>query len=264
MCAICGWINEKERLNEEQSTFKEMVDLMTCRGKDNTGYHFEEHILLGHKRLAIIDLEKGNQPMYYKDYVIVYNGELYNADEIKENLVERGYKFDTTCDTEIVLKGYVEFKEKILDMIEGIFAFCVYNRETKEVFLARDRFGVKPLYYCNKENNFIFSSMIRPILKSKVVKPYLSKEALGEILALGPSKKQGSGIFTGINELRAAHYLRYINGKIEITRYWNIETKECKDTFDEAKEKVRELLTDSIKRQMVSDVRSCNTFKWWA
>ncbi len=184
MCAICGWINEKERLNEKQKVFKEMLNLMACRGKDNTGYHFEEHVLLGHKRLAIIDLEKGNQPMYYKDYVIVYNGELYNTDEVREDLKEKGYTFTTTCDTEVVLKGYVEYKEKILDKIEGIFAFGIYNRETRELFLARDRFGIKPLYYCDKDNNFIFSSMIKPILRSKVVKPYLSKEALGEILAL--------------------------------------------------------------------------------
>ncbi len=195
MCAICGWINEKERLNEKQETFKQMLDLMSCRGKDNTGYHFEEHVLLGHKRLAIIDLEKGNQPMYYKDYVIVYNGEIYNTEEVRNELIQKGYKFDTTCDTEVVLKGYAEFKEEILQKLEGIFGFCVYNRETKEVFLARDRFGIKPLYYSLKNNNFLFASMIRPILKSEVVRPYLSKESLGEILALGPSKKQGSRNF---------------------------------------------------------------------
>lgn len=216
----------------------------------------------GHKRLAIIDLEKGNQPMYYKDYVIVYNGELYNTEEIREELKKKGYTFDTTCDTEVMLKGYVEYKEKILDRVEGIFGFCVYNRETKEIFLARDRFGIKPLYYAFKDNNFIFASMIRAILKSKVIKAYLSKESLGEILALGPSKKQGSGVFTDIKELRAAHYLKYKDGKVEIKRYWNVKTKECTDTFEEAKEKVRKLLTDSIKRQMVSDVRDCNTFKW--
>lgn len=189
MCAICGWINEKESLNEKQNTFKEMLDLMTCRGKDNTGYHFEDNIMLGHKRLAIIDLEKGNQPMYYKKYVIVYNGEIYNTEEIREELKEKGHKFETTCDTEVVLKGYVEYKEKILDKLEGIFAFCIYNKETKEIFLARDRFGIKPLYYCRKDDNFIFSSMLKPILKSKIIKPYLSKESLGEILALRTIKK---------------------------------------------------------------------------
>lgn len=191
MCAICGWINEKKDLGPKQEMFKEMLELMSCRGKDSTGLHLEKHAMLGHKRLAIIDIEKGSQPMYHEDYAIVYNGEIYNTDEIREKLKKNGYKFDTTCDTEVVLKGYVEYKEKILDMLEGIFAFCIYDENTKEVFLARDRFGIKPLYYCKKDDDFLFASMIKPILKSKVIKPYLSKEALGEILALRTIKKTG-------------------------------------------------------------------------
>lgn len=189
MCAICGWINRKEKLTDKQDIFREMTDLMSCRGKDNTGYYFEDNIMLGHKRLAIIDVEKGNQPMYYKEYIIVYNGEIYNTDEIREELKNKKYIFDTNCDTEVVLKGYAEYKEKILEKLEGIFAFCIYNKKTKEVFLARDRFGIKPLYYCEKDGNFIFASMLRAILKSEVVKPYLSKEALGEILALRTIEK---------------------------------------------------------------------------
>lgn len=122
--------------------------------------------------------------MYYKEFVIVYNGELYNTDDLREILVSKGYTFETTSDTEVILKGYAEFKEKVLDKMEGIFAFCVYDKKTKEIFLARDRFGIKPLYYCHNGENFIFSSMIRAILKSKVIKPILSKKALGEILAL--------------------------------------------------------------------------------
>lgn len=178
MCAICGWQNLKEELKNNQEQFKEMVDLMSCRGKDNTGYHFESDIMLGHKRLAIVDLENGNQPMYYKEYIIVYNGELYNTEELKSELKEKGYVFDTTSDTEVILKGYAEYKENVLNKMEGIFAFCVYNNKTKELFLARDRFGIKPLYYTKQDNNFVFASMIRSILKSKVVKPYLSKKAL--------------------------------------------------------------------------------------
>lgn len=189
MCAICGWINRKENLTDKQDRIREMTDSMSCRGKDNTGYHFEEHIMLGHKRLAIIDVEKGNQPMYYKDYVIAYNGEIYNTEDIRNNLKEKGYKFETSCDTEVVLKGYAEYKEKVLEKLEGIFAFCVYNKKTKEVFLARDRFGIKPLYYLEKDGNFVFASMLRAVLKSELVKPYLSKEALGEILALRTIKK---------------------------------------------------------------------------
>ena len=254
MGAVCGWINKNENLEKHQDLFKEMLNSMDCRGNNEPSFHFDEHILLGNNRLGIRDAKNGIQPMRYKDYIIIYNGEIFNTEEIKNKLIDKNYEFDTNCDTEVILKGYAEYKEKILDLLEGFFAFCIYNTKTEEVFLARDRFGIKPLYYCLKNNNFIFSSTIKPILKSKIIKPCLNKDSLGEILALGPSKKQGSGIFNDINELRSAHYLKLQDGKVQIEKYWNLETKECNDTFDEAKEKVKNLLTASIKRQMTSDV----------
>lgn len=253
MCAILGWSNNKEDLLEKMDLFKEMLELMKYRGYDSKGYYFENHILLGHNRLSIIDLENGKQPMYYEDLVIVYNGELYNASEIKEDLLKKGYDFDTTCDTEVLLKGYHCYKEKILEKIEGIFAFAIYNKKEKSIFLARDRFGIKPLYYTFKNKNFLFSSSIKSILKSKTVKPILSKKELEELLALGPSRKQGHGVFKDIKQLRPAHYMIYKNQKIKIKRYWKLKSKKCTDTFEEATQKVKELLTDSIIRQTVSD-----------
>ena len=247
MCAILGLIG-----NINQDKFKDMLDIMSCRGYDHTGYYFDDKIMLGHKRLAIIDINDGNQPMIDNDYIIVYNGEIYNADTIRNELISKGVKFKTKCDTEVVLEGYIYYQEKILNLLEGIYAFGIYNKKTKDLFLGRDRFGVKPLYYYNG-HNFIFSSMIRPILESGI-KPVITNQELGNILALGPSKPLGSGILKDIYELRPGHYLKYKDGKIDIKRYWNIKSKECNDTFDEAKEKVKTLLTDSIKRQMVSDV----------
>ena len=250
MCAILGAINTDIKKN----LFKEMLELMNNRGKDNTGYYFDKRISLGHKRLAIRDLENGNQPMIYKNYIIVFNGEIYNTDKIKDVLKKKGYTFDTTSDTEVILKGYHCFKKKVLKHLEGIFAFAIYDKRKKELFLARDRFGVKPLFYTKKKKQFIFSSMIRPILKSKIVKPILTKKELTEILALGPSKKSGSGIFKDIKELRPAHYLIYKHNKVKIKRYWKLKSKKNKDTFEQAKNKVYNLLTNSIKRQMVSDI----------
>lgn len=251
MCAILGVLS-KDDFNI--NLFKNMLELMNNRGTDNTGYYFSKNISLGHKRLAIRDLENGNQPMFYKEYVIVYNGEIYNTDTIKKELINKGYSFTTTCDTEIILKGFTEYKEKILDKLEGIFAIAIYNKKKNELFLARDRFGVKPLFYAKKKNKFIFSSMIRPILKSKIVKPILTKKELAEILALGPSKRSGSGIFKDIFELRPGYYLVYKNNKTKIKRYWRLHSNKCNDTFDEAKIKVYKLLTDSIKKQMISDI----------
>ena len=250
MCAILGVLQKKEF---NQNLFKSMLELMNNRGKDSTGYYFSNEIFLGHKRLAIRDIENGCQPMFYKEYVIVYNGEIYNTEEIKSDLLNKGYSFFTTSDTEIILKGYAEYKNKIVNKLEGIFAFAIYNKRKKELFIARDRFGVKPLFYAKKNNRFIFSSMIKPILKSKIVKPILTKKELTEILALGPSKKIGSGIFKDIYELRPAHYLIYKHNKIKIKRYWKLKSKKCTDTFEQAKLKVFKLLSDSIKRQMISD-----------
>ena len=249
MCAILGVLKD----NFNKDLFKDMLELMNNRGKDSTGYYFENGVSLGHKRLAIRDIENGYQPMFYKDYVIVYNGEIYNTDEIKSELINLGYTFNTTSDTEVILKGYAEYKKKILDKLEGIFAFAIYNKKNKDLFIARDRFGVKPLFYAKKNNSFIFSSMIRPILKSKIVKPILTKKELANLLSLGPSKKNGSGIFKDIYELRPAHYLIYKNNKVKIKRYWKLKSKKCTDTFEEAKVKVYKLLSESIKRQMVSD-----------
>lgn len=253
MCAILGWSNHKEDLLENMNLFKEMLELMKYRGYDSKGYYFENHTLLGHNRLSIIDLENGKQPMYYENLIIIYNGELYNTNEIKEDLLKKGYDFDTTCDTEVLLKGYHCYKEKILEKIEGIFAFAIYDQKEKSIFLARDRFGIKPLYYILKNNNFLFSSSIKSILKSKVIRPILSKKELEELLALGPSRKQGHGVFKDIKQLRPAHYMIYKKGNIKIKRYWKLKTKKCTDSFEEATKKIKEILTDSIVRQTVSD-----------
>ena len=250
MCAILGAINT----NINETLFKEMLEFMSNRGKDNTGYYFDKKAMFGHKRLAIRDLKKGNQPMFYKNYIIVFNGEIYNTDEIKAVLINKGYDFDTTSDTEIILKGYHYYKKKILKYLEGIFAIAIYDTKKKELFLARDKFGVKPLFYTKRKKEFIFSSMIKPILKSSLVKPILAKKELNEILSFGPSKISGSGIFKGIKELRPAHYLICKKKKIKIKRYWKLKSKKCRDSFDEAKNKVYNLLKSSIKRQMVSDI----------
>lgn len=249
MCGFVGWYNQNHsKKNKKQ--LKKMTNKLKYRGPDQTGYYYDKNILLGHKRLSIIDLKNGIQPLTYKNYTIVYNGELYNTDEIRKKLTSK-YNFTTTSDTEVLLKGYIEYKEKILDMIEGIYAFCIYHDE--KIFLARDRVGVKPLFYANINNNFIFASEIKAILASKVIKPIINRESLQELLSLSPSRIPGSGVFKDIYELRPGHYMIY-DGNIKITRYWNIKKQKCDDTFIEATNKIKTLLTDSIKRQMVSDV----------
>ena len=252
MCGITGWMNKNENLRNKKRIIKKMTKTLKYRGPDSTGYFISDDVLLGHKRLAIIDPEKGKQPMKYDNYVIVYNGEIYNTDSIRKKLIKKGYSFNTTSDTEVILKGYACYKEKIVEKLEGIFAFAIYDG--KDLFLARDRLGVKPLFYTQIDGNFLFASEIKALLKNGLVQPIIDKESLQELLGLGPSKIPGSGIFKGIKELRAAHYLTYKAGIIDIKRYWNVKDKKFDDTFEVCSTKVRRMLMDSIKRQMVSDV----------
>lgn len=252
MCGITGWMNKNENLRNKKRIIKKMTKTLKYRGPDSTGYFISDDVLLGHKRLAIIDPEKGKQPMKYDNYVIVYNGEIYNTDSIRKKLIKKGYSFNTTSDTEVILKGYACYKGKIVEKLEGIFAFAIYDG--KDLFLARDRLGVKPLFYTQIDGNFLFASEIKALLKNDLVQPIIDKESLQELLGLGPSKIPGSGIFKGIKELRAAHYLTYKAGIIDIKRYWNVKDKKFDDTFEVCSTKVRRMLMDSIKRQMVSDV----------
>jgi len=250
MCGFVGWYNPNKHNKKNIKEIKKMTKTLKFRGPDQKGFYIDNNILLGHRRLSIIDLKNGRQPMTYNGYTIVYNGELYNTYEIRRKLKNK-YEFTTNSDTELLLKGFIEYKEKILDMIEGIFAFAVFY--DGKIFLARDRVGVKPLFYTKNNNDFIFASEIKALLKNKKIKPIINIQSLQEILSLSPSRIPGSGVFKDIYELRAGHYMIY-DGKIKIKRYWNIQNQKCNDTFEQAKENVLSLLTDSIKRQMISDV----------
>lgn len=250
MCGFTGWY-KKNQNKKNIKIIKKMTNTLKYRGPDQKGYYINKNILLGHRRLSIIDLKNGKQPYTYKKYTIVYNGELYNTEEIRNKLKEK-YTFETTCDTEVLLKGYIEYKEKILDMIEGIYAFAIYYDD--KIFLARDRVGVKPLFYTKIEDNFLFASEIKALLKNKLVSPIIDKTSLQELLSLSPSRIPGSGIFKEIFELRPGHYMIYENNKIKIRRYWNIKEEKNTDDYVKATKTIEKLLTDSIQRQMVSDV----------
>jgi asparagine synthase (glutamine-hydrolysing) len=252
MCGFVGWANHKKNLLNSKEKIIEMTETLSKRGPDSTGYYESSNVLLGHKRLAIIDTKNGKQPMTFGEYTIVYNGELYNAGELKNILIDNGFTFKTKCDTEILLKAYIHYREKVLDKLEGIFAFAVLNRD--ELFIARDRLGVKPLFYSKVKNDFIFASEIKAILKSDIVKPIINKRSICELLALGPSHTPGSGVFKDIYELKPGYYMTYKKGKIKKYKYWDVKEKDFTDTFEECTLKTRNLLEGAIERQLVSDV----------
>lgn len=254
MCAIAGIIGKC--LTEKN--IADMVNTMKRRGPDDTGIYRQDDCTLLHTRLAIIDPLGGRQPMQLsyrgRSYTIVYNGELYNTEEIRTDLIRLGHRFEGHSDTEVVLHAYAEWQEQAMQMFNGIFAFAVWTNETKTLFFSRDRIGVKPLFYCVRDNQIAFASEIKTIFAGDFIKPELDREGALSVIMLGPGRKPGSGVFHGINSLEPGCMGYFRDGKLEIKRYWKLIDREFTDTFEQAAEKVRYLLYDSIRRQMVSDV----------
>lgn len=254
MCGISGIIG----LKAEDEVICNMLQTMHRRGPDENGVFQEEEATLLHARLAIIDLVGGKQPMELslngEEYVLVYNGELYNTQEIREALTQRGHKFQGHSDTEVVLHAYAEFGERCVDRLNGIFAFAVWERKQKRLFLARDRIGVKPLFYMHHREGLLFASEMKTILAYPSVKAELDATGAAQLILLGPGRMPGSGIFKDIFEVKPGYCGYYFQGKLYLRQYWKLQDREHKDSFEETSEFVGYLVRDAIRRQMVSDV----------
>ena len=254
MCAIAGVVN----LKITKETVESMLDTMRLRGPDDRGFIQERGCTLLHARLAVIDLLGGSQPMTWargdETFTLVYNGELYNTDELKMELYHLGHIFKTTSDTEVLLHAYAQWGENCVEKLNGIFAFAVWEQKKGRLFLARDRIGVKPLFYKLHEGGLIFASEIKTILKYPTVKAQLDEIGAGEVLLLGPGRTPGSGVIKGILELEPGWCGYFEGGKFLQRRYWSLQDKEHTDSFEQTADRVRYLVLDSISRQMVSDV----------
>ncbi len=261
MCGIAGILSSNIDLRNEKEIINNISSSLKMRGPDAAGEYIKTYdnlsVALIHRRLAVIDVENGAQPMRFGDYIIVYNGELYNTDEVRSELKGYGYAFDTACDTEVVLKAYHKWRKKCAEKFNGIFAFAVYDEKSGELYLARDRIGVKPLYYSLCGGTFSFASRLESLLYVKGVTPVCNREGLNEIFMLGPAKTIGKTVFRDIRELPPAAYMLFKNGKAEIKEYWRLTAREFTDGFDTALEKTYFLVNDAIKRQLVSDVPLC-------
>ena len=254
MCAIAGLVG----LEYDSRTLEKMLQTMAPRGPDGQGIHrFSEGALL-HTRLAIIDPEGGAQPMSiqwgHERFTVSYNGELYNTLELRRELEAEGHLFFTRSDTEVILRAYIQWKEGALDRFNGIFAFAIWEEKGKRLFLARDRMGVKPLFYARHRGGLIFASEMKTILCYPGFEARLAPEGVGELLLLGPGRTPGSGVFQDIYELEPGCCGYFERGKLKIRRYWKLTDREHRDSFPETVETVRFLVTDAIRRQMVSDV----------
>lgn len=254
MCGIAGILSSDIDLRGEKLLVEKMGKTLKKRGPDAAGLYLTPEVVLIHRRLSVIDVENGAQPMHFGKYVIVYNGEIYNTDEVRIELEGFGYRFDTHCDTEVVLKAYDKWGNESVKKLNGIFAYAIYDKKENSLFACRDRIGVKPFFYNKTKNTFSFASKIDTLLCQPYVKSAVDEEGLYEIFMLGPAKTIGKAIFKDICELPPAFCLTYKNGEIKTYPYWKLEAKEFDENEETAAEHTYLLVKDSIERQLVSDV----------
>lgn len=262
MCGIAGLVNFKDNIVQDKNILERMVKTLEKRGPDAKGYYISSNVLLGHRRLIVVDPKGGIQPMTKifegKKYTLVYNGELYNTEDLRKELKQEGFTFDSYSDTEVLLTAYICFGKECVNKLIGIFAFGIFDEDKSEVFLARDQMGVKPLFYTIKENTLIFGSEIKTILANPKIKREINREGLTELFGLGPAITPGSAIFKDIKEIAPANCLLISkDNTIKTWEYWSLEAKEFKETEEEAIIHTKELLIDAIKRQLVGDVPVC-------
>lgn len=260
MCGIAGAISFAEDMRADMKIYEKMQRAILRRGPDQRGIIMTKETALIHTRLAVIDVEKGRQPMSCSDengsYTIVYNGELYNTDEVRSELKD-DFDFDTRSDTEVVLKSFVKWGENCVEHFNGIYAFAIYDEARHRVFLARDRIGVKPLFYALCKDKLIFASEIPALLEHPDVSHKLDSRGAAELILMAPGRTSGCGVIRGIEEVEPACCGFYSAEGLKLRKYWKLSAYELDETFEQTAEHVRELLLDSIRRQLVSDVPVC-------
>ena len=261
MCGFVGFSNFKEDISNSKEIIEKMNLSLINRGPDEQGYYIDKHVALGHRRLIVIDPEGGKQPMSqkysYGEYVIVYNGQIYNTKELRKTLEENGFTFKSHSDTEVLLKSYIHFGNEVVNHLNGIFAFAIWNEHKKELFLARDHFGVKPLFYTMQNETLIFASEIKGIFEYPNVEKILDNQGICELFGIGPAHTAGTTVFKNIYEIKPAHFAIFNRSGIHIEMYWKLTSKEHKDNLAQTTEKLKFLLNDAITRQLVSDVPLC-------
>ena len=251
MCGFTGYVNKKEK---NQQIIRDMNETIIHRGPDDEGYYVDDNIALGFRRLSFQDVKNGSQPMYNEDksLVIVYNGEVYNFKELRSELIKLGHKFTNNSDTEVILHGYQEYKEDIVNKLRGMFAFAIWDVKNQELFIARDMFGIKPLYYTYQNDTFMFSSEIKSFLKNPDFKKEVNKEALKPYLTFQYSVLEET-FFKDVKRLKQGHYLKYKNGNIEIKKYFNYEYNEQKIELDKLVDSIHKNIEHSVEIHRISD-----------
>ncbi len=261
MCGFVGFVNLKKDISKDKTILQNMNETLSKRGPDEEGYYLDKSVALAHKRLIVVDPEGGKQPMIEKysfgTYVMVYNGQIYNTKELKETLLKHDFTINSHSDTEILLKSYIYYGKDVVNHLNGIFAFAVWDTSKNELFLARDHFGVKPLFYTILNDSLVFSSEIKALFKYPGVEKIVDKQGISELFGIGPSHTPGTSVFKNIYEIRPAHFAVFNTSGFHIKRYWKLHSREHKDSLGKTCEHLKYLLNDAITRQLVSDMPLC-------
>ncbi|MBO5382811.1 MAG: asparagine synthase (glutamine-hydrolyzing) [Ruminococcus sp.] len=254
MCGIVGFTNN---IDNSDKVINEMMDKIKHRGPDSAGKYIDEGIALGHRRLSIIDVgSQGDQPIFNEDgsLVIIFNGEIYNYRDIRKKLIDAGHEFSTNTDTEVLIHGYEQYGEKLLNLLRGMFSFVIWDKNKRELFGARDFFGIKPMYYANMNNTFMFGSEIKSFLVHPDFKKDLNLSVLESYLTFQYSPTSET-FFKNVYKLPPAHFFRYRNGEFEIKRYWDVQfNSDEKTSLDEWVNRISETFHDSVKAHKIADV----------
>jgi asparagine synthase (glutamine-hydrolysing) len=258
VCGICGWVDFEQDVSGKTEWLEGMKEALAVRGPDEEGTWMSRHAALGHRRLIVIDPEGGAQPMIKqvggKKMIITYNGELYNMNELRHKLLSLGHRFASRCDTELIPAAYAEWGVCSPEHLNGIFAFAIWDEQEQSLFMARDRMGVKPLFFAQVGSSFLFASELKALLAHPLVEPVLDETGLNEVLAMGPARTPGIGVFKGIRELKPGWWLKVSQDGIETRPYWELVSDHHRDDWETTVERVRELFVDAVRRQLISDV----------
>jgi len=252
MCGFVGYVNKEKN---KKDTIKKMNDMIIHRGPDSEGFYTDSDIALGFRRLSIIDLEGSNQPIYNEDdsKVIVFNGEVYNYQELRKDLIDKGHKFKTNGDTEVILHGYEEYGVELFPKLRGMFAFIIYDKKSKEVVGVRDYFGIKPLYYYKDKDNFMFGSEIKSFIPNPKFKKEVNTNNLKMYLIFQYSIGEET-FFKNVYKLMPGSYFKYKNGKLEINKYFEVSYDRKDIGYEELKKEMEEVINTSVDYHKISDV----------
>lgn len=261
MCGIGGEVCWNENAKNKQDIYEKMLETLKRRGCGQTGVYANEAAALVHSRECDKDTQNGKQPMIYQNgsqkFVMVSNGAIYNSAEIKQKLTKLGFKIMDDSDAELFLLSYVAWGTKCVNEFNGVFAFAVWEEHNKKLFAARDRIGVKPLFYAAVGNSIVFGSEIKTLLAHPKIKPVIDIDGISEIMLLGPGRTAGCGVFCGVKELENGHYMVFNKNGLKVQKYWDLTEKSHTDNFEQTAEKVRFLVNDAIARQLDTNAEVC-------